>query len=132
MSFGPSVAEVAYYSSVLLRHTYTRTPVDPGPDDANYNETSVPGAPTAGVRCQARGRQRLQTTDGSWVTVDAPALFIAESDPLQVGDLVSDIKNEAGVVILAGPLTVETILPRDLGGSTMWRLAQLSGGRVAE
>jgi hypothetical protein len=123
-----SPANSALLARVALRamtHTYTRTPVTPGAVN-NHNE----GTPVSGVVCLFGAKDTLVADPAGDRTVSVPVLRIAPSDPLAVGDLVSDILDRNGAVLLAGPLVVETIDEGAQAGASVMRTATLRGTDV--
>lgn len=109
----------------LMSVSYTRTPIVAGVQDAHFNETSVAGTPVTGQPCAYLVQDRLVVDEGGRRTVSTPMLYVYDTDPLAVGDLVSDITDREGTVLQAGPLVVETIDPAaEVGASTM-KIARL-------
>lgn len=112
----------------LLAHTYTRTPVTV--TDGPYGSETTTGAPVTGQPCRYRPTDRLRLADGARVTVSVPTLTVPHDDPIAVGDLVSDVRDSEGVVLLAGPLAVETIEASAGLGPVLQKRAVLRGGDV--
>lgn len=115
---------------VAFIHTFTRTPVTAGPVDAEYNATKVLGTSTAGLTCRYRATETLRTDTGGRTTIDRPNLSLPHDSPLAVGDLVTSITTSDGVVLEAGPLTVESVTADAAFGPTLTRRAYLGGGVV--
>lgn len=99
----------------MLTHSYTRTSVAPGDtEDAWGDESSDPGTGTSGLRCLYGSQDRLYreplTSDGVGArTIRVPTLFVGPDDPLAVGDVVTNVLDAAGAVLVPGPLTVEAV-----------------------
>jgi hypothetical protein len=128
-----SPANSALLARVALRamtHTYTRTPVTPGAVNNHNEATLVEGTPVSGVVCLFGAKDTLVADPAGDRTVSVPVLRIAPSDPLAVGDLVSDILDRNGAVLLAGPLVVETIDEGAQAGASVMRTATLRGTDV--
>jgi hypothetical protein len=98
---------------LFLVHTYTRTPVTEGADDAHGNAAETPGTPVTGVACKYRSedRVRIRNDDGGATIVRAPSLTVAHDDPLDETDTVSNIRDSEGTVLLAGPIQVGAPVP---------------------
>lgn len=113
--------------SVLLVHSYTRTPVTAGAEDAHGNETASSGTPVTAVACKYRVSNRAVRDETGITIVSTPTLKVAHDDPLATGDLVSNIQNSEGTVLLAGPLTVGVPLSGDGLGPALTRRFELLG-----
>jgi hypothetical protein len=116
----------------LLAHTYTRTPTDPGAEDAWGDTPPAAGTPETGVACLYRPNRRLTLPDGSRVTLDEPNLRIAFDDPVDVGDRVSDVADMDGTIIAPGPFIVSALEPVAGLGELLQQRATLTGAEVAE
>lgn len=123
------VAGIRTALSVFLTHTYTRTPVSESADDV-YGPGRTEGAAVTGQPCKYRAEDRLRLADGDRVTVSVPTLTVAHDDPLDVGDLVSNVQDSTGAVLLVGPLTVETMVASAGLGPTLKKRAVLRGGDI--
>jgi hypothetical protein len=113
----------------LLAHTYTRTP-SVADDDETYGPNDDNGTPSTGQKCRYRATVRLRLEDGNRVTVDTPTLTVPHDDPIKSGDQVSDVRDSDGVLLLTGPLRVETVEPSAGLGPTLQKRAILRGGDV--
>lgn len=113
----------------LLAHTYSRTPVTSAGDDG-YGATTTPGTTVTGQTCRYRPADRLRLDNGDRVTVSVPTLTVPHDDPISVGDLVSDVRDSDGVVLLAGPLAVESVEASAGLGPTLQKRAVLRGGDI--
>lgn len=130
-----STAQLASIRStlgVLLAHTYTRTPVSQGTEDAWGDTADTAGAAVTGLPCLYQATQTLRQADGSRVTVETPSLRVAIDDPLAVGDRVSAIEDQDGTPLASGPFVVETIEPRAGLGADLQHHAILRYAAVAE
>jgi hypothetical protein len=128
--------------STGLGHTYTRTPMTYAARDRYSRRVGTPGTPVTGVRCRYVARAHVRKADGGEIVVVAPAvtggtlafittLTLLPDDPLAVGDLVSDIRDATnGAVLLAGPATVQAVLPHAGFGPTTLRMVALEGAPV--
>lgn len=116
----------------LLAHRYTRTAITQGSEDAWGQTAATPGSPATGLPCLYAPTTTLRTDDLGRVTLDQPSLRIPPTDVLAVGDLVSDIRDQEGALLLAGPLTVESIRSDAGLGANLQRRAILHGAGVAE
>lgn len=121
-----------------LTHTYTRSTVASGAADPHGNESSEVGTVTSGVPC-LYGTQASYVQDGYGQdatgarTIRTPALFVLPSDTLAVGDVVTNILDASGALLLAGPFTVEAVaLNAELGLSVLKvaTLRQVEGRRM--
>lgn len=113
---------------VGMPHTLTRTPVTAGAEDSEGNAAKVPGTPVTGFPCRYRAEETLRTDTGGRTTVYRPNLSLPYDSPLVVGDLVSAITTADGTVLLAGPLSVESIVPNAAFGPTLSFRAYLRAG----
>lgn len=113
--------------SILLTHTYSRTPVTAGVEDAHGNVTSSAGTPVTGLACKYRSRTRPIRDEAGVTLVATPTIKVAHDSPLVTGDLVSNIQNSEGTVLLAGPLTVGAQLNSDGLGPALTRRFELLG-----
>lgn len=127
-----SPGEAAFLQSdpdgIRFPHRFTRTPVTAGAEDAEGNATRVSGTPVTGLHCRYRAEDTLRTDLGGRTTIYRPNMSLPHDSPLVVGDLVSTITNSAGVVLLAGPLVVESIVPNAAFGPTLNLRAYLRAG----
>jgi hypothetical protein len=117
---------------LLLAHRYTRTVITQGSENAWGQTAATPGTPATSLPCLYAPTTTLRTDDLGRVTLDQPSLRIPITDVLAVGDLVSDIRDQEGTLLLAGPLTVESIRPVAGLGANLQRRAILHGAGVAE
>jgi hypothetical protein len=117
---------------LLLAHRYTRTAITQGSENAWGQTAATPGTPATSLPCLYAPTTTLRTDDLGRVTLDQPSLRIPITDVLAVGDLVSDIRDQEGTLLLAGPLTVESIRPVAGLGANLQRRAILHGAGVAE
>lgn len=128
--------------STGLGHTYTRTPMVYAARDRWSRRTPTPGTPVTGIRCRYVDRAHVRKADGGQIVVVQPAvtggtlafittLTVLPDDPLQVGDLVSDIRDvRNGRVLLAGPVVVEADVDHAGWGQTTLRMVALEGPPV--
>jgi hypothetical protein len=126
-------AQIALLQRVAVRAmtmTYTRTPVTAGTVNTWNEQTSVPGTPVSGLPCLYSAEDQLISDAEGTRTVSVPTLYVPPDDPLAVGDLVSAVSDRNGAVLLAGPLTVETINPNAEAGASVLQTARLRGSDV--
>lgn len=114
--------------AVFLVHTYERQAASLSSTDDGYGGTVGAGDPVTGLPCRYRPTDRLRLSDGERMTVSTPVLTVPHDDPIGVGDLVSNVRDADGVLLLAGPLAVETIEPAAGLGPTLKKRAVLRGG----
>lgn len=113
----------------LLAHTYTRIPVTIGADEG-YGSATTEGTPVTGQTCRYRATDRLRLAEGNRIVVSTPVITVPHDDPIKAGDLVSTIRDSNGVLLLAGPVEVETIEASAGLGPTLQKRAVLRGGDV--
>jgi hypothetical protein len=109
----------------VLVHTYTRAPqTTPTDDDAWGEKDAGSGTTTTAVAC----------VYGGVTIVTVPALTVSASDPLAIGDRVSNVTDQLGGVLLVGPARVESLLEArgaELGASLQYvyelRVGTVSG-----
>jgi hypothetical protein len=94
----------------ILVHTYVRTPMAAGSEDAWGEMDPAPGTPTTGVRCAYGTVQTVARDAGGVTIVNVPALTVSAADPLAIGDRVTNVTDQLGRVLLAGPARVESLL----------------------
>jgi hypothetical protein len=113
---------------VAYPHTFTRTPITEWLEDPEGNAELQPGTPVPGLPCNYEAEETLVTDTGGRTTIYRPSLDLPHDAALEVGDQVSNITTAEGVVLLAGPLTVERVMPDAAFGPTLNKLAHLSAG----
>jgi hypothetical protein len=111
----------------LARHTYTRTPVTATPgDEANYyEETEAPGVAVPAVRCRFQPKTQVDFAAIGALESRDDLLHVFPDDPLAAGDLVSDVRDQLGRVLLAGPARVSKVDDVAGIGSAFKRVASL-------
>lgn len=119
-------------SSRQLLHTYTRTPRTTVPDTGTGDPATDPGldswgqpvrttgVPVDNLPCFFQHDRSVQVTPEGLVQLDQPTLTVASSDPIQPGDIVTNVQtlpdlvnNIPALMILIGPYVVENLLPQD-------------------
>lgn len=122
-----------------LGHTYTRIPVTVTPATVYAQRTVVPGSPDpVRRRCRYIPRTHLDLTDdGRLLTTEPPhtggtlasvqTLTVLPDDPLAKEELVADVRDPAGRVLLVGPAVVESDLPHAGYGEATLRMVVLRG-----
>lgn len=118
---------------ILLTHTYTRQGMTIGSEDAEGNTPSVvDGAPTIGVPCRLETINVTRRDEGGITLVSVPRLFVSATDTLKVGDQVTNVTDQLGVIKVAGPLRVERSLDDTDGlGATLAPSWELRSGSVS-
>ena len=130
-----SAAEAASLRSdlaVVLVHTCTITPSTEGPEDSWGDAADTPGTPRTGVPCLYVPEDRLLADATGRVTQSGPTLTLDGTDPIAVGDRVSDVRDAGGTVRLAGPVTVDADATDSALGYALQRRVVLGGARVVE
>jgi hypothetical protein len=126
-----ALASVRSALGILLTHVYTRTPITAGAEDSEGNAAPTLGAPVTGVACRYETVTRAVSDAGGPSVVNIPTLAVAATDPLAVGDRVSDITGSDGVVLLAGPLRLERLFDDTAGlGAMLQPVYELRGATV--
>src|SRR5688572_5402605 len=117
---------------VFMVHTYTRTPLTAGTEDAHGDATQTPGTPVTDVPCKYRpdARIRVRNDEGGVTFVRTPALTVAHDDPLDDTDSVSNIRDSEGTVLLAGPIQVGAPVPSAGLGPLLKKTFVLRGAEV--
>lgn len=119
-------ADLVAEMSDSLSHRYTRTPrVASAIDEAWNVQTYADGTPVTAVPCWYGVSSRGRREEIGKLVAHEPTLTIAASDPLAPGDKVSDIRDAATAVLLAGPLVVASVEPRSAAGVPIARVARL-------
>ena len=121
--------------SLLLTHTYSRSVVVAGAEDAHGVVTSVPGSAVAGLPCKfalsrlVSGSRVIRSEDGI-TEVRTPTLTVPYDDPIARGDVVTNILDQTGSVLEAGPFTVSQIDPSAGLGMSLKKSCTLLSGTV--
>ena len=113
-------------------HTYTRTPVTAGAEDAHGDVTYTRGTPVTGVACKyvADETVRVIRDAGGATIVTVPTLTVAHDDPLDENDLVSNVQNSEGGVLLADTVEVGALISSDGLGPALSKKFMLRAVRV--
>lgn len=124
-----SVREILGYR---YNHTYTRTPVARGAQDADAGNQQLftEGVPSSGNRCLFVDEDELVESGdtGTRILTSRPMISVPSADPLKVNDLVSDVLDQQGATLMAGPLRVESINPVAEFGESVEKVAILYRG----
>lgn len=126
----PTAGDIAIMTRTLLVHTYTRTPVSDGSDDAWGEAGQTPGSASLGRACLYQEADQPRTTEAGKTTVTVPTLFVEPSDALAVGDQVSVVTDRSGTVIKSGPFLVESVEREVQLGPTLLKRCVLKAGDV--
>lgn len=105
-------------STAFLPHTYTRqqrsVTVDsagvPVEDDWAQPVTGF-GPATAGLACFYEVQDRTVVTPTGNIIVNVPILMVAHDDPLDDGDVVTNVATKDGRVLVGGPVVAENVNP---------------------
>lgn len=128
--------------SAGLGHYYTRTPMTYSDPDRWSRRTATPGTPVPNQRCRYVDRAHVRKADGGEIVVVNPSvtggtlafittLTVLPDDPIQAGDLVSDVRDaRSGQVLLAGPVKVQADMAHAGFGPTTLRMLALEGPPV--
>lgn len=121
----------------LMAHTYTRVATTPTSTNG-WSETSrASGSPQTGRPCRYAPRVALEVVDGGYLIRQTPpthgaviyreVLLLHDDDDLARDDLVQDIRDWKGKLLLAGPVAVVAVMDRAGLGPTTDRMAILHG-----
>lgn len=116
----------------LLNHSYSRTPITQGSQDAWGDAAATPGTVATAQPCLYSPVQTLRSDTGGRVTIDRPNIRVPPTDPLAVGDLVSAVVDQAGTSLVSGTFRVETLEPVAKFGFIVQKRAYLMAAQVAE
>lgn len=128
-----SVAERADFLAEMtdsLVMTYTRTPRTVVTSNPDY-ETFTDGAPALAVPCHYGTRSRGRREEIGKVVSNEPQFVVAASDPLAAGDVVSNVRDAAGTLLLVGPLVVLAVEAMAAAGIALDRHVQLESAQAA-
>jgi hypothetical protein len=114
---------------VAYPHTFTRTPITEWLEDPEGNAELQPGDSHPGPALQLRGgRDASSPTPAAAPRSTARAWIFPYDAALEVGDQVSAITTSDGVVLLAGPLVVESVTASAAFGPSLGQRAYLRAG----
>lgn len=113
----------------FMVHTYTRTAIVEGAE-TGYGADETPLPPVSDLPCFYSPITRARGEDGAWVVVQAPSLMVPTDDVTERGDVVVDILDRSGSVVLPGPLVVTDTQVGVSNGSTIVRVLVLAGGEL--
>jgi len=109
-------------------HTATITPrTDSGADDAWSNPVITDGTPVTAIPCKFRADDRVRLDEHGNLVIKAPTLTVAHDLSVSIGAVVTNVQNSEGVVLLAGPATVEYIVSSSGLGPALKKRLVLSG-----
>lgn len=125
------------FGGVHLRHTYSRVPETEGAADLWWRQAKTPGTAQTGLPCRYVPRTAVAQTNGGYVLATEPpvtgsvmyvqTLTVAWDDDLVPGDDVQDIRDVDGTALLAGPATVQSVMPHAGLGPTTLKMLVLRG-----
>jgi len=113
-----------------LPHTYSRTPRAVNTSNPDY-ETFADEATATGVACFYGTRSRGRREEIGKVVSNEPLFLADASDPIAAGDVVSNVREAAGTLLLAGPLIVLAVEPKAAAGIALARHVQLESAQAA-
>lgn len=111
-------------------HTYTRTTVTEGSTNAHHEVTETAGTVTNDIPCLYGNARTVRQSDVGRVTVLEPVLYTRHDDPIKTNDLISNVKDRNGAVLLAGPVEVVDLIPHADGGELLYKQCILAGGET--
>lgn len=120
-----------------MAHTYTRVPTTPTSTNG-WSETSrASGSALTGRPCRYLPRTTVRVGDGGYADRQSPpihgaviyreVLLLHDDDDLAADDLVQDVRDWDGKLLLAGPVPVVAVMDRAGLGPTTNRMAVLHG-----
>lgn len=124
------IKEMRRFSDGALDQTYARVPIVglSGEDDWGQQEAES-GAPITGLACKLRTIETILRDDHGVMVVRRPLLSIHLDDPLAVGDLVTDVRDREGRLLLerAAVLRIDVSA---VGVGTLGLVAELEGAEA--
>lgn len=120
-----------HYSDMFgLPHRYTQTPKLPGGTDSYNNRKVTLGTAVEDKPCRYRDSDALRREEQGKTTIYRPQLSLPSEDTIGVGDLVSDVVDSELVVLMAGPMEVESIIMDASLGPAQFKVAYLKSATV--
>jgi hypothetical protein len=131
-------AAVGNIFKAALPHTCTLTARTPGARSGWAVTSTTPGTPRTGQPCRYVSRTLLTRTDGGYILAVEPSptggtaafvetLMLPAGSDIAVDDEITNIRDLAGRVLLAGPVAVESVMPHAGLGATTLIVAVLRG-----
>lgn len=121
----------------MMAHTYDRVPMTRGARNDWSETTLTPGPVQAGRPCRYMHRGHIKVDPEGFTVVAEPplqgafvfreVLLLPWDDDLAVDDLIQNVRNLDGSVLLVGPVPVSQVLPRAGLGPTTNRVVVLRG-----
>ncbi len=109
-----SAAELAGFKSLVQSsfvHRYTRKAVSDGTVDTWKMAPPTYGSPTSDLICNFVGEGTIVTRVEGVTKIDAPTISVPDTDTIKTGDEVTNIVDQLGNVLHAGPLYAEVKTP---------------------
>jgi hypothetical protein len=106
----------------FLLHSYTRVArLSAGALDSWGQATYNFAGPVNNIPCFYAVKEVPIVTPEGLTTLNLPVLTLGFDDPAQVGDLVQNIQTTDGVLLVLGPVLIESLQPRDpnVGGPVL-------------
>jgi hypothetical protein len=127
------LAEVRRFFEAALDQTYTRIPLvgltagePPVPllDDWGHQQTGQ-GTPVPGLACKLSYGETVVRDEHGAVVVRRPLFWVRHTDPIAVGDLVTDVRDADGRLLLesAAVVRIEASPDRPGAATTVCELA---------
>jgi hypothetical protein len=126
------IAEMRRFSAVALDQTYTRVPIAvvvPDADDGWGNRATEAGPPVAGLPCKLRTVETVVRDDRGAMLVRRPLLSVGLGDALAAGDLVTDVRDGEGRLLLERAAVI-AIDVSAVGVGTVGVVAELDGAEA--
>jgi hypothetical protein len=126
------IAEMRRFSDGALDQTYTRVPtvaVVPDTDDGWGNRVTEAGPPVAGLPCKLRTVETVVRDDRGALLLRRPVLSIGIEDGLAMGDLVTDVRDGEGRLLLERAAVIRVDVA-GVGGGTVGIAAELDGAEA--
>lgn len=125
-----------YGGKGALDETYTRVPIVPvvdgllAPvlDDWGQQETE-PGTPVTALACKLRTIETYSRDDRGAMLVRRPMLWVEHDDPLTRGDLVTDVRDGEGRLLLARAAVIR-VEATPVGVGTVTTAVELEGAEA--
>jgi hypothetical protein len=124
------IAEMRRFSEGALDQTYTRVPiVGLATQDEWGQQEAESGPPVSGLACKLRTLETVQRDDRGAMLLRRPMLSIGLDDVLAVGDLVTDVRDGDGRLLLASAAVLRIDVSA-VGVGTVGLVAELDGAEA--
>jgi hypothetical protein len=119
-----------------LDETYTRVPIVPVVDgvlapvlDDWGQQLTASGTPVTGGSCKLRTVETVSRDDRGALLIRRPFLWVRHDDPIAVGDLVRDVRDGEGRLLLAAAAVVR-VEATPVGPGTVTTAVELEGAEA--